>query len=214
MARHIAPRRFSRSLWRALTSVRLRAVLCLGLVFALGAAGTTAYWTDEASVATGAFSASSLDLRLSGNLEDFGGTWENTDMAAADLIPGESVAFGFTLDNAGTVAFDVTATGDASGALAVAGGLTFAVYTGGAPSNSGSSAAGDRTGTCTGTQRFAHGSLAAAATVIDDPGVLVGTGESVDMCIAVMLPASAPNSLQDASATVVFDFLAKQAVVP
>lgn len=61
------------------TSVRVRAVLSLGIVLGLGSVSTLAYWTDTGTMTTGSIQAGTLDLQpgrqpagSGGNLEQRG----------------------------------------------------------------------------------------------------------------------------------------------
>lgn len=202
------------SLWSRLTSRRTRAAVALGAILSFGAIGTMAYWTDEATMTTGTIQAGTLDIRLlnSATLVGQGGTWHNANFTAANLLPGESVAFSFPARNDGTAPFRFTATGAATGALAP--GLRFTVTHGSSTANNqGSAAAGNRAGTC-GANTVASSNLtysASPTTAISSPGVLLPPGNLTTVCIIVAFDSSASNALQGTTATTTFVFNAVQA---
>jgi predicted ribosomally synthesized peptide with SipW-like signal peptide len=191
---------------------RIRAALTLGAALGLGAVGTLAYWSDQATLSSGPISSGTLDLTLDGSLSGQGGTYTQSTFALANMIPGESVASAVSVANGGSVTLRYTATATAAGGLAA--GLTFQVYAGGTATNTGTAAAGNRAGSCTGTSTFGPAVLTGLAqSVIATPRQLLsGAAESV--CIVAALPTTANNSLQGttATATVVFD--AKQLGAP
>ncbi|MFD1858568.1 hypothetical protein EHW97_09200 [Aeromicrobium camelliae] len=182
---------------RARRSGLLRAVLSLGLLLGLGVSGTMAYWTDQATVATGQLAAGRLDLTLNGQLAGPGGTTADTAFTVGDLVPGESFARAITVGNAGTVPLDYTAVAHTNGALGP--GLRWSVVAGGTATNSGSSTNGNRTGTCTGgTLTFS------APTPVVPARRPLAAGASETLCITVTLDRSATSSLQGATATASF----------
>lgn len=192
---------------RARRSGLLRAVLSLGLLVGIGVSGTMAYWTDQATVTTGPLAAGRLDLTLNGQLAGPGGSTTDTTFAVGDLVPGESFARAITVGNAGTVPLDYTAVSHTNGTLGP--GLRWTVVAGGAASNAGSSANGNRTGTCAGgTTTFSSPSAisanAAAPTPVVPPRRPLAAGASETLCVIVRLDPSAPSSLQGATATATF----------
>lgn len=213
--RHCAPksrgRRVAKRGWFGLG--RTRALLSLGIVLSLGATGTMAYWTDQATMTAGAISAGTLDLRLNdaSTLIDQGGTWNNIGFTASSLIPGESVAFSFPVRNDGSAGFRFSATATASGVLAP--GLRFTTtYGTSAASNSGSPSSGNRVGGC-GTNTVATSSVTlsgASASVINTPGVTVLSGALTTVCVIVALDSSAGNALQSATGAATYVFNAVQ----
>ena len=129
-------------------SVRIRALLSLGVVLGFGAVGTAAYWTDQATLAGTTFTAGTLDLKLDGNLAGPGGSYTKTSLGITNLIPGESVAVTVSVQNAGTVGFKYTAKAYNTGDLSS--GLRWTVVANSTASNSGTEAAGTRAGSCCG----------------------------------------------------------------
>ena len=177
-------------------SIRLKALLSLGMVLGLGAVGTLAAWTDE-STATATFSAGTLDLKL-GSLP--GGPFTDTvalttlDMPA--MYPGVSKAGMVSLSNSGTVPLAYTLSGAATGTLGAA--LKVSVYAGGAASNDAT------TGTCSGTL-LGTADVPLIGTLISSARTLpAASTESV--CLLVKLPSTAANTLQGTTTTATFTF--------
>jgi hypothetical protein len=174
--------------------------------------GTLAYWSDQATLSTGPISSGTLDVTLDGTLSGQGGTYPQTSFALSNMIPGESVASAVSVGNGGSVTLRYTATATASGGLAS--GLTFQVYAGGTASNTGTAAAGDRAGSCTGASTFGPAVLTGVAqSVIATPRQLAAGG-SESVCVVAALPTTAGNALQGTSATGTIVFDAKQLGAP
>lgn len=186
------------------------------LLLAGGVRGTYAAWTDNATVGSGAFTTGTLDITLNGNLVGPGtannpGTWTNTSLALANMAPGESVAVGFPVRNNGSIGLKYTVTGTGSGGLAVANGMQFATYFGVSPANSGTEAAGTRTGSCGGvtpTDSLGTTLTAAPSTFATDRVLAAGAQETV--CIVARLNSTAGNALQGQSMTASLLFAARQ----
>lgn len=213
-ARHRAPKARGRRAERTwFGRGRTRALLSLGLLFGFGAVGTMAYWTDQGTMTGGSITSGTLDLRLnnSATLVGQGGTWNNSaSFTAANLIPGESVAFSFLVRNDGNVPFTYTATATSTGTLSPH--LRFTTTHGSSTaSNSGSAAAGNRVGTCVGnTVATSNVTLSGTpATVMGTP-FLLPAGNVRTMCIVVSLPSGTGNGAQGLTATQTFVFDAVQ----
>lgn len=204
MAKHSTSR--LRAMGRGLRSTPVRAVLSLGVVLGLGAVGTLAYWTDDATLTGGTFTAGTLDVKLDGSDNNPSGF--ATNFALSNMQPGESKAVVVQVQNVGSLDFTYTAVGRTTGTLAPS--LTFRVVPGGSVTGTG------RTTTCSGTQTFS--------------GTLTGSDQPV---IATNRPVSAPPSAtttdnvcisaaigtgvttgQGLSTTAVFTFNAKQVNAP
>ncbi len=199
--------RSPRRITRVITSRRTRAALTLGVVLGLGSVGTMAYWTDDAAVATGSFTAGNLDLRVDGANEGKPTPYGATQLAATNLAPGESVAASFTVNNAGTVGFTYTATGAAAGDLGP--NLRFAVYSDATAGTTGSQAANSRVGSCTGgTLQHASSALTGQSVTTTPP--TVAPSQSQSFCVVVTLDANTPltQALKSGSAT--FNLVATQ----
>lgn len=194
---------------RRRASVRIRAILSLGIILGLGSVNTLAFWTDSATMTTGPIASSSLDLQLSGNLSGQGGTWNNAAFTFSNMIPGESFAVTVPIQRAaGTAPFTYTATGAASGGLSSHLRWEVRAGTAGAPSTS---ANGVRTQSCGGTVLSSGATLSASPTsVIPTARPLTGSNYSENICIQVSLPATATNAAQSQSSAATFVFDATQ----
>lgn len=215
---HRAPHRARRAAPRRRTSGRARALLTLGAVGALalglGAQGTFAFWTDEATVTTGSFASGTLDITLNGALAgapNNGGTTNLSALALANMVPGESIAVAFPVANAGTTPLTYTATGTATGALASS--MQFSVYPGTA-SNTGTAAANTRAGACTGSAIATNQVLtASSAAVIGTPRSLAPAA-SESICVIARLDSAAGNATQSQTMSASLVFSAKQVGAP
>ena len=179
-----------------------------GVVVALtlGVGGTMAFWSDQATVDTGALEAGRLDVTLNGELQGQGGVVTDTQFQIATLVPGESFARIIAVGNGGTVPLDYTMTGSTSGTLGAA--LRWTVVPGGSANNAGTVAGGNRAGSCTGgTSTYPSAAISGSATsptgVIAAPRPLA-VGASEQVCVIVALDANADSTLQGATATARF----------
>ena len=82
----------------------------VGAVVLLTGPGTLAYWADAGTMSSGTFGAGTLDLTLNSN-QGNPVAWANTSFAITTMVPGEAIAHSFPVQNAGTVTFTYTATG-------------------------------------------------------------------------------------------------------
>jgi predicted ribosomally synthesized peptide with SipW-like signal peptide len=181
---------------RLLTSARTRAALSLGVVLAVGATGTFAYWTDSATVDGATFTAGTIDLQVNGaNNPTY------TSLNLTTMMPGNSMAGTLVVRNNGNVPLKYTATSTSapavlSGALVVK--VTGDQYTAGtAPSMTcgGAALAGAAT---------ALGGATAAPLLTTGRKLLPGDSETI--CLQVTLPANADPSLQGKTSAVSFTF--------
>lgn len=140
---------------------RTRAVLSLGMVLGLGAVGTMAAWTDQATATTGVFSTSSMQMKVDGQ----GASTAVTQLAAGDLMPRSSTAAMIDVSNTGTVPFTFTATATAQGDAQWAQSLTLEAFAGGTVD-------GDK---CSGGTEIGSTTLAAGSE-----NTLIGTGQALD----------------------------------
>lgn len=211
MARHAARRRW-------FGHGRTRALLTLGTVFALGATGTAAYWTDTATVTGGTITSGTMDLQVAASSA---GPWQavgtDTDWTAAthiavnDLTPSESYAYNLTVRNVGAADFRLTAT-VAQGATPAwgftPGTITVELFRGGTPS---------AVSTYPIQQQCSGGvPLGSAVPVTAGNTVVITTPERLDgaasltLCVKVTMIAGADNTNQDKSGQLRFDFTANQ----
>ncbi len=221
MAQHLEPRRGR--LRRALTSRKVRALLCVGIFAAPAAVGTMAYWTDEATIKSGTLKAGTLDLTVgatvaeSNNLQGTGGQYDYSTLTISNLVPGESIARPFVVRNFGTTgltyngAIYTTNNDLVSGAV----GLKVAIYAGGTPTDTGTEAAGNRSGTCTGTLRKDQAVSTSTNNVdIEPSSVLLAPGTTQSYCARISLDPAAPNALQGKITQLVIRLDAKQVGAP
>lgn len=222
MAQHLEPRRGR--LRRALASRKVRALLCLGIFAVPAATGTMAYWTDEATIKSGTLKAGTLDLTVgatvadSNNLQGTGGQYDYSTLTISNLVPGESIARPFVVRNFGTTAltfngFIYTTNNDL---VSVAGGLRVAIYAGGTPTDTGTEAAGNRSGTCpNGTLlRDQAVSMTTNNVGIEPSAFLLAPGTTRSYCALIRLDAAAPNALQGKITQLVIRLDAKQVGAP
>lgn len=183
--------------------VRLRALLSLGMVVGLGAVGTLAAWTDQAT-ATAQFSAGTVDLELGPEAD---GRPALTSLTVDNMYPGSKKAAIVTVTNTGTLPLSYNLSGGSDRPTALLSALTVSVYQ-----------ADPLTGllntdgkTCTGAVIPALSSgFSSVKLLADDRRLQPGT--SSRLCVQVELPVSAINELQNTTAEAVFTFLATQAV--
>jgi predicted ribosomally synthesized peptide with SipW-like signal peptide len=198
---------------RVLGSGRVRALLSLGIVAGFGAVGTLAFWTDDATITSTSFTSGRLDVTLNDHLDgaaNNGGTTSDADFKLADMIPGESFARTVKVGNAGSVGLTYTAKAWNSGTLAS--GLHWTVVAGSTASNSGTVAAGNRTGACSaGTTTATNvtlGTTAGTATTVVTPKRTITATAPVfeNVCVIAKLDSGAGNALQGTSASATFTF--------
>lgn len=207
MSRHVADHRIPSPvprLGRALLSMKLRAVLTLGLVLGFGASLTGAFWTQSVSVPTTTFTAGKIDLQLNNTAT---GTYAFTTLALADVLPGNSVAAMIPVQNKSQFAklrftMDARATGTLGSALSVS------LYWGGAASNSGF------TGTCSGTAVAGASTLTATdqtliTSTLTDARPAIAPAAAENLCVRVELPVGAAASLAGQNTAATFTFRAK-----
>lgn len=184
-------------------SVRIRALLSIGTVLGLGAVGTLAAWTDQAT-ATASFSAGTLDLKLATTT---GGTpadsIEVTSLNMTAMYPGVSRAATVAVFNSGTVPLTYLMAGTSANGTGGSGGnlggaLTASIYTGGTATNSGT------TGTCTGTL-VGTANLPITGPLLAAPRLLA-QAQTETLCLVVALPVTASTDLQGTSTSVTFTF--------
>lgn len=195
-------------------------MLAAGCVLGLGGVSTLASWTDTATVPTGSFASGSLDLLVDGDLAGPGGSRVRGDLALADMVPGESVSVTLVVQSAATsLPLDYYATATSTGALAPA--LRWTVVPGAtAAAQTGSKAAGNRTGTCgAGTPTVTDQVLGASPTAIIGSNTAAGrrdlaAGGSEPVCLRVRLDPSAGNGLQSATASATLTLHASQMGAP
>lgn len=174
----------------------VRALLSLGLVAAVGASGTLAYWTDSVTVSGTTLSAGTLDLRVNGSDTVTG----FTTMNIATLVPGNTTAAVLTVTNNGTAplrySLDAAATNADGKGLGAA--LTVKITADAATTGSSPSV------TCAGSALAGSGSAFAADLVPAASPRQLAAGASETLCVQATLPSNAASSLQGATTDVTF----------
>jgi predicted ribosomally synthesized peptide with SipW-like signal peptide len=192
---------------KRLKSTRVRALLSLGMVLGLGSVGTLAYWTDQATLTSGTFTAGNLDIKLGSPAPgvDNNPSSFSTDFAMSNMQPGDSKAAAVAVRNSGSIGFTYTATGVTSTAAGIGSLLTFKVVPGGTVNGG----ATDCTG---GTTTFGPATMSSSQNVIATNRPLAA-GATETFCVVATLP-SGTTSGQGTSASATFTFNAKQVGAP
>ncbi len=171
-------------------SVRLRALLALGVLGTALVGGTFAFWTDTATVTGGTFTSGTLDLEVDG-----ADSLTTTTLPMAAMAPGSTSAEVVDVSNAGNVPLLYSVAGGLSGSDSTlydsSGALLLTIVKDGTRSGSGDSA------TCTGGTTL----LAATALTTTSTSLITGRGplaaaDSESLCLQVTLASDAPSSLQ------------------
>lgn len=216
--------RHARPLWR---STRLRAALSLGVVLCLGATGTLAYWTDEATITGGTFQSGILDLTAgpTTGAENLTGTgpnsWTYSALAISDMLPGDSVSKTVVLKNSGGVPLRLngvvtTTTNDLGVVGTPAQGLQIIIVDGATASASTTDpATGVRTGGCgAGTSVYTGNPTTTSTTAIYSSPPTLAAGQTRSVCVRAILPTAAPNAVQNKSTAVKLSMTASQLGAP
>lgn len=195
MARHAAVRP---------GSVRLRALLCLGLLAAPAVTGTFAFWTDDVQVTGTTLTAATLDINVKG-----GDPQATSTLAMTAMVPGSSSAEVLPVNNVGTAPAKYSMTGGLTGtdaaSFSAAGtdGLLLTIRSGGTVSGSGSAAI------CTGgTALISSVPLTATTSTVlltkTQTTQLAASTGSESLCFQIKLSDTALSSLQNKTATATF----------
>lgn len=213
----------ARPLWR---STRLRAALSLGVVLCLGATGTLAYWTDEATITGGTFQSSTLDLTAgpttgSENLSGTGpNSWAYSALSISDMVPGESVSKTIVLRNSGGAPLKVngvvtTTTNDLGVVSTPANGLQVIIVDGATATTATTDSNGVRTGGCTaGTTAYTGNPTTTSTAAIYSSPPSLAASATRSVCVRAILPTTAPNALQNKSTAVRLSLTASQLGAP
>ena len=86
------------------TSVRVRALLSLGIALGIGSVGTFAFWTDDVVISGTTFTAGTIDLRVNGadSLPSY------TTLNMSNAVPGNTIAGVLTIRNQGSAPLKYT----------------------------------------------------------------------------------------------------------
>jgi predicted ribosomally synthesized peptide with SipW-like signal peptide len=184
--------RLTHTMRRHRIGIRVRALLCLGGLLGIGAVGTLAAWSDKATATSGTFATGTITLQL-----DNSKTLGMPTLAATNLLPGESVAAMVTVQNKGTLPLTyMMAATTPAGSPQVTAHLIVSAYSGGTAANA--TAAGLRTGSCTGT-KVAEAPLTAggSAPMVTTPRPVAARTGTDPLCVSVRLAPSAPVGVQN-----------------
>lgn len=199
MTSHRTTRRTPRR--RLLTSIRLRALLSLGVAVGIGATGTLAAWSDDVVVNAGTFTSGTLDLQV--NDAD---AYSATQLAMTAMVPGSTSAQVLTIKNNGTAPLKYSLTGGLTGTDAATFGtsaaLTLTIRAGGTKAGTGNAS------TCTGGTSIYSSALTATATTAIIPtttrrGPLTAAGTDA-LCFQVTFDANASTTLQNKTVSATF----------
>lgn len=175
----------------------------LGLV---GGLGTQAYWNDVETVSGATVTSGSLDLKV----EDVD-SYDWILLSMSNMAPGESTADSITLSNAGTTPVNWSATGEATGSdgNALVPHMTMVVEVGATATSDGTY---PRQEACSGTGVTTYNDLPVATTPVTIvPGpVAMQPGDSIEVCVRVTLPLTAPDATQNKTYLPVIKFTAVQ----
>lgn len=183
-------------------SVRVRALLCLGLLGGLAATTSSAYWTDDVGITGTTLTAGVLDLTVN-DADPFTAA---TALSMSAMVPGSTSAQVLTVKNAGTAPLTYTLSGGLSGANAVqfaaASALRLTVVLDGTKSGSGA------TSTCTGGTVI-HGPtpLTTSGTTLilsRRPAAALAPAATESLCVQLTLDVAAPSTLQGLTTNVAF----------
>ena len=181
---------------RALTSARTRAALSLGVVLAVGATGTFAYWTDSVSVTGTTFTAGSIDLQVNG----LNTVTAYTTLNLATMVPGNSMAGTLVVKNNGASPMKYTAAAAATNldnknlrSSLIAKVTADTAATGTSPAM-----------TCAGAALAASGTTVTGGLI--NTGRQLAPGATETICVQVTLDPAAPSALQNATTDVTFTF--------
>lgn len=206
--------------WRVLGSVPARLLMTAGILVGFGAIGTSAYWTDQATVQTGSFTSGTFDLQLGPDTSNLllggqGGTWSFAVLELADVSPGESVAKNIVFKNAGSTTLRFTGTA-ATSTDELSPRLLITTRPNADAGNTGTRAAVDRTGSCTGGtfNWWTNEALSTTSTSVirnQTPAhVTLAPGATLQVCMLVTLDPAAPNTYQGRTTTITSTFSAVQ----
>jgi len=202
MPDHRTDRRAPRT--RFLSSVRLRALLSLGVALGIGATGTFAFWTDDVVISGSSFTAGRIDLKVNG-----ADAYATTALSTGAMVPGNTVAEVLTVQNVQTAAAKYSLIGGLSGTDAAeytaagANGLLLTIRQGGTRSTS------TATPTCTGGTALVTDlpltNVTTTSILAKRPATaLVATTGTEVLCFQVKLSDTAPTGLQGKTVTAQF----------
>ncbi|MDV8010696.1 SipW-dependent-type signal peptide-containing protein [Rhodococcus sp. IEGM 1241] len=194
-----APASLGTRLIRGATSGRARAIMSVGIVLGLGAVGTMAAWSDNASATSGVFSTGTMDLQI--NDDQGSPSYGFTTLTKSGMVPGNSISAMLPVQNKGTSAFSYTMSATAS-ASTLAPLMKVAVYSEGAATNA------NNVGTCSGTLIETSKPFTSGGTVnvIAAPRPLAASTGVENLCFLVTLDPAATVDVQNQTVSATFNF--------
>lgn len=187
------------TLAKVVASTRVRAVLSLGMVLGLGAAGTLAAWSDTATAQSGSFVVGSVDMKVNG-----ADSYSFVSLGTTGMTPGAGKAAVLPISNTGSLAVTYDAKASSPGVLAPY--LRVLVYSGGTATNT------TATGTCssstvvgtTATPTTAGATIFAARPLAGKPATTAAVPDN--LCVLVSLVNTTPFSMQSNSSVLTLSF--------
>lgn len=181
-------------------SMRIKAVLSLGILIGFGAVSTLASWTGEAT-ATANISTATVALGVGATPGSASSSSYQMPISGNNLYPGATSASAVTVKNTGSITAPFVVQGKIteSGATSLGAGLDVVVKTGASISGSGA------TVTCSGGNELMKKNAGSQFGSTSAPRTLAA-GESETLCVQYSLPLNAANNLQGASTTITLNF--------
>ncbi|MGP9490165.1 hypothetical protein ACT3UD_14375 [Glutamicibacter sp. 287] len=181
-------------------SIRIKAILSMGILVGFGAVSTLAAWTGTAT-ATSNISSATVALGVGATAGAANATTYQMPITGNNLYPGTSSASTVVVKNTGTISAPYTVQGKIteSGASTLGAGLNISVKIGATVSGSGSNV------TCSGGTTIVSKSAGAQFNGSSTPRSL-DSGASELLCIQYSLPTTAANSLQGATTSIGLTF--------
>ena len=198
MSDHRGTSRRARRRW--LSSVRVRALLSLGVALGIGAVGTFAYWTDDVVISGTSFTAGTLDLQVNDV-----NAYATTTLSMSAMVPGSTSSEVLVVKNTGTVAAKYTLTGGLTGTNAAdyntagSNGLLLTIRLGG--TKSGATCVG---GTALVTDQALTSTTSTGILAKRPTTALTASGGTESLCFQVKLADTAPSTLQGKTASATF----------
>lgn len=196
---------------------RTRALLSLGVVLVLGAVGTSAFWTDTATVNAGTVTSGTMDLQLQvprsttiWEVVGTGGSVTDTTLAVGNLAPGESQAFNLAARNVGQPTFTYTALVAQAGTWTFVNNPIQVRFFAGATARASNTSAYPRTGTCSGTALGTGPVTVTPESSLVIPARTLASGASEQLCLVVSMVLAAANDNQGRTGSLRLDFSATQ----
>lgn len=181
-------------------SLRIKALLSLGILVGFGTVSTLASWTGQAT-ATANVSTATVALGVGASAGTATSTTYQMPITGSSLFPGASSGSTVTVKNTGSIAAPYAFQGRVieSGSGTLGAGLGVIVKTGATLSGTGSSV------TCSGGTTLLTKNAGAAFGGATTARPLA-SGASETLCVQYSLPLSAANALQGASTTIELEF--------